>query len=297
MLCKACTRYPRHYEEYENLREISLSLSCPAAARMIMSSDERMTFLKESRETPKEKYESFDSDLFRRLQKIREYLYWVAQNRELSIEERMALLAATSHDLQNRIGRRRFYPVEDLLKRYETPAFLKTARKKFAKYQGKKTERRTQLQKMWRRLYRLEVLRPSWTELLKEQEQMLYCKVSEEEYREAVCAFTENYKEKEYEYEQLLMYFLFTYVCGAVYDRDLFSKVRLAVVNTMLIRELGIAVWLSRDRQLSFEDQVELAHRYAREVEHSESNIKAMEYMTAEEELFTLEKLLNGILG
>lgn len=29
MLCKTCTRYPRHYEEYENLREISLSLSCP----------------------------------------------------------------------------------------------------------------------------------------------------------------------------------------------------------------------------------------------------------------------------
>src|SRR5699024_11517364 len=27
MLCKTCTRYPRHYEEFENLREISLSLS------------------------------------------------------------------------------------------------------------------------------------------------------------------------------------------------------------------------------------------------------------------------------
>lgn len=297
MLCKACTRYPRHYEEYENLREISLSLSCPAAARMIMSSDERMTFLKESRETPEEKYERFDSDLFTKLQEIRGYLYRVVQNRELSIEERMALIAAASHDLQNRIGRRRFYPVEDLLKRYETPAFLKTARKKFAKYQGRKAERRTQLQKMWRRLYRLEVLRPSWTELLKEYEQKLYCGLSGEEYKEAVCAFAEYYKEKEYEYEQLLMYFLFTYVCGAVYDRDLFSKVRLAVVNTMLIRELGIAVWLSKGRQLSFEDQVEVAHRYAREVEHSQPNIEAMEYMTAEEELFTLEKLLNGILG
>ena len=139
--------------------------------------------------------------------------------------------------------------------------------------------------------------RDGTTELLKEYEQKLYCGLSGEEYKEAVCAFAEYYKEKEYEYEQLLMYFLFTYVCGAVYDRDLFSKVRLAVVNTMLIRELGIAVWLSKGRQLSFEDQVEIAHRYAREVEHSQPNIEAMEYMTAEEELFTLEKLLNGILG
>ena len=44
MLCKTCTRYPRHYEEYENLREISLSLSCPAAARLVLGTRESRLF-------------------------------------------------------------------------------------------------------------------------------------------------------------------------------------------------------------------------------------------------------------
>ncbi|WP_363315235.1 flagellin lysine-N-methylase [uncultured Clostridium sp.] len=34
-LCDTCRLYPRHTEEYEGLRELSLSLSCPEAARII----------------------------------------------------------------------------------------------------------------------------------------------------------------------------------------------------------------------------------------------------------------------
>ena len=32
-LCDTCRMYPRHTEEYEGLRELSLSLSCPKAAK------------------------------------------------------------------------------------------------------------------------------------------------------------------------------------------------------------------------------------------------------------------------
>ena len=36
-LCDTCRKYPRHVEEYEEVREWSLSLSCPVAARIILS--------------------------------------------------------------------------------------------------------------------------------------------------------------------------------------------------------------------------------------------------------------------
>lgn len=297
MLCKTCTRYPRHYEEYENLREISLSLSCPAAAELILGSDEKVTFLSECRETPEEEYKDFDFFLFTKLQEIRDYLYEVIQNRELSVEIRMALILAVMHDLQNRIDRKHLYAVDELLERYRRPAFLNTAKRKFADYTGQGVERRLQLRKMWNRLYRLEVLKPAWTEFLKKQENRLYRELSQEEYEEARAEFTSYYKEKDYEYEQLLMYFVFTYFCGAVYDGDAFSKVKLAVVSTMLIRELDMAVWLENGKQFTFEDQIEVSHSYAREVEHSDPNLEAMEHMMAEEEIFTLEKLLAGILG
>ena len=297
MLCKTCTRYPRHYEEYENLREISLSLSCPAAAKLILGTDEKMTFQSSCRETPEEEYEEFDFFLFTKLQEIRDYLYEVIQNRELSIEMRMALILSVTHDLQTRLDREQLYEVDDLLARYRKPAFLKTAGKKFGAFEEQKVERRIELRKIWRRLYRLEVLRPDWTKFLKKHEQELYEVLSQDEYEEACREFGAYYKDREYEYEQLLMYFVFMYFCGAVYDREAYSKVKFAVTSVMLIRELDMAVWLENGKTLSFEDQIWIAHRYAREVEHSDSNMDAVESMLLVEDVYRLEKLLAGILG
>ena len=41
MLCDTCRKYPRHIEEFEGLREYSLSLSCPEAARIFLSHKEK----------------------------------------------------------------------------------------------------------------------------------------------------------------------------------------------------------------------------------------------------------------
>ena len=297
MLCKTCTRYPRHYEEYENLREISLSLSCPAAARLILGSDKKMEFLNECRKTPEEEYEQFDFFLFTKLGEIRDYFYEVVQDREQPIEDRMALILAVSHDLQKRIQREQLYAIDDLLKRYRTPAFSKTANKKFEKYRNQKTRHREQIKHMFRTLYRLEVLRPSWHQSLKRREKRLYQELSKEEYHKISQEFAVYYQEKQYEYEQLFMYFLFNHVCTAVYDQDLFSKVKLSVVHTLMIQKLNLAVWLEQGKSFTFEDQIKIAHSYAREIEHSDPNLEAVDHMMAEDELFTLDKLLSAVLG
>lgn len=36
-LCRTCRLYSRHIEEFEGVREITLSLSCPAVAKILMS--------------------------------------------------------------------------------------------------------------------------------------------------------------------------------------------------------------------------------------------------------------------
>ena len=54
MLCDTCRRYPRHIEEFEGMREISLSLSCPEAARIILSQKDPVTFRTFEKETAEE---------------------------------------------------------------------------------------------------------------------------------------------------------------------------------------------------------------------------------------------------
>ncbi|MGN0250305.1 MAG: flagellin lysine-N-methylase, partial [Oliverpabstia sp.] len=43
-LCDTCRKYPRHEEEFEGLREYSLSLSCPKAAEMMLTNPGKVTF-------------------------------------------------------------------------------------------------------------------------------------------------------------------------------------------------------------------------------------------------------------
>ena len=75
-LCETCRQYPRHTEEFENLRELSLSLSCPVAAEMILSCKSRVEFLEEEDdlEEIEEDYEDFDFLLFGKLEEVRTYL-------------------------------------------------------------------------------------------------------------------------------------------------------------------------------------------------------------------------------
>ena len=58
-LCDTCRMYPRHTEEYEGLRELSLSLSCPEAAKMILSCQEPVHFVEEEDEK-EDDFEDFD---------------------------------------------------------------------------------------------------------------------------------------------------------------------------------------------------------------------------------------------
>ena len=44
-LCVTCDRYPRHIEEFENVREYTLSLSCPEVAKIILSLKDKVIFI------------------------------------------------------------------------------------------------------------------------------------------------------------------------------------------------------------------------------------------------------------
>ena len=46
-LCATCADYPRHIEEFENLREITLTVSCPEVARILLEQKEPVKFTEE----------------------------------------------------------------------------------------------------------------------------------------------------------------------------------------------------------------------------------------------------------
>ena len=84
MFCRTCRLYPRHVEEFEGLREISLSLSCPAATHLILNCQEPVHFIhQEKRGIRGEEYQDFDFLLFTKLMDAREVIFRILQRRSI----------------------------------------------------------------------------------------------------------------------------------------------------------------------------------------------------------------------
>lgn len=297
-LCDTCRMYPRHVEEYEDLREFSLSLSCPVAAEMILGCKEQVRFLEEEDdvEEQEEEYEDFDIILFDWLEEAREVLLEVIQDRSLPVSARMLVLLNVSFLSQKALDQGILLEM-DL--RAEVEKAVSESRKTSVQKQGEKVFQNKIL--LLKDLQKLEVLREEWTELLHRLEKNLYARGVEdyealrEEFLESVQETSSQKKQWEIYEEQLLVFFVYTYFCGAVYDDMIYTKAVLAVFSVLWIEELWMERWLSKGQKLEFQDMVQVAYTYAREIEHSDENLNLLEEFFDTRTVYYPEKM-EGII-
>ncbi|MBC5687906.1 flagellin lysine-N-methylase [Mediterraneibacter sp. NSJ-55] len=284
MLCRTCRLYPRHIEEYEGLREISLSLSCPEVVRILLEMKEPVRFLKAENEREEKPYLEFDFLLFTKLMDTRDLSISILQNRKYSIDVRMAMVLALAHDFQQRIDKNLLSETDTLLARYSQPESIRWFQEKVYKMQTKEEHVETSmymLKKFFRLLDSLEVLQEEWIGYLENIRQKLKEK--------------KNRIKNEIWIEQIMIYFVFTYFCGAVYDSSAYSKMKFSFVCTILIREILLTIDIEKPGEEKQILAADVIHRFAREVEHSDKNKRILEQLLEREETFPLERLLEAL--
>ncbi len=297
MLCKTCRDYPRHIEEYEGVREISLSLSCEEAAGLILGCEEPVRFLTKEDER-EESYPDFDFLLFTKLMDARDLILSFLQNRDMDCRLRTAMVLGFSHDMQRRINEEKLFELDELMKRYQGTAGAEIVERKMAVRRIEDMVRYEKMKKWFSLFGKLEVLNESWPQYLGTLKRILF-EAGAESYEENRKAFhrylmEEEGRKRQWEQwgEQLMVYFIFTYFCGAVYDGHPYVKAKLAVVSTILIQEMGQAVFKRNEGNLDFKEFVHLSHRFSREVEHSDANLNTMERIFRTDKSFGLEEIL-----
>ena len=223
-LCETCRMYPRHVEEFENVREITLSLSCPRVAQILLTRDEPVTFMNYEREG-RECYGDFDHALYQKLVKTRETMRDILQDRTMELELRMVLVLGIAHDIQGRIKREELEACDEVLVRYGQKRTRASAARKLEKLRAEKS-----YNKRW-----------------------------------------------DIQREQLLVYFMDTYFCGAVYDGAAYSKMQMAIGSVLLITEMLLERWCNNGYTLEEKDLVRTVYYFSRETEHSDGNIEMLE--------------------
>lgn len=293
-LCDTCRLYPRHIEEFENLREFSLSLSCPVAAKMILECQEPVKFLEEQdeQEECEDDFEDFDFLLFDCLLEVREKLFSIVQNRKIPVEKRMFCVLRTAKNLQDALDEGELFE-RDFISDMEL--YLQEEIKEFS---GSFYET---VQVLRRDLLRLEVLREEWKANLKEAENLfqkgeIWYMDKRERYK-AEIKNTIGQEQWDIYKEQLLMFFLYTYFCGAVYDDMIYSKGVLSVISVFWIEEITFWNWAKDERIIEEKNILETAYRYAREIEHSDENLNLLEEIFDSDKWYEPETLKSVLVS
>lgn len=301
-LCDTCRNYPRHMEEFEGLREGSLSLSCIEAAKIILGCKESVEFITMEDEEDDEEYEDFNFLLFTKLMDAREMILKVLQNRNFDIMMRMSIVLDLTQKIQDAIDEDEIYKIDDYLENFKEMNALLELQDYAEKYAIGESEFCGNMRKLFRTFQKLEVLKANWPEVVKHAEVVLYGN-GQNVYESNRRLFhkerglnSSNHEEWAVWLEQLMVYFVFTYFCGAVYDDNVIGKMKTAIVVTLLIQELAIARWLEEDKKLNFHDFVDIAHRVSREIEHSDLNLIRLEKIFEKTPVMETRKLIDIML-
>lgn len=310
-LCETCTNFPRHIEEFGDLKEVSLTMSCPEASRIMLAKQEKMTFVcKEGTDAEyglkhvepvkslafwkKSHVNKLNSELFDVLFETREYMFEILQNRQEPIARRAAVVLMLGYEIQEFIDQKDYAAVSAKVREYQTDDKKQQLENYFTDHSNHGAEKEEWMKQILNMFEGLETIKEEWTDLLKSGIQIMHpC----ENYQEVYPEFVAYYKEKEYEFEHILVYYIFNYFLGASYDQDAFTKVKFAVVSYLIIWELDIAWWLKKNKQFGYEDQVLVAHAYSKEVEHSYNNFESLQLVLSAHPILNVDNILMALLS
>lgn len=269
--CKVCRTYPRFVRQYGTLREEGVSLSCPEALRLLLENRAPMRLIREDGEFPIEPND-YDADVFFALKQGRALAFSLVQDRRYRIDERLFLLLNFAQELQYCLSGKDYARVDRVCRRFSAPtgraAVLRS--KKALQY---RCVARYRLLEEWTEFFAgLEILSPRWKALLGEARVFFADAGKHGFYRAERQDFDASFRDNEYEYEHILAATLFKYWLEAADDGILLPKVQQAIVSLLLLREFNLMHWCKTGSY----QQIETAHRIARESEHNEDNLEAM---------------------
>lgn len=273
-LCTTCREYPRHTEEFENVREVSLSLSCPEVARILMNITDKVTFVTEE-DDEDEVFDDFDYFLYSNLEDIREVILNVIQDRSVDIRSRIERVIQIGASAQ------RHYDEGDLVMWNECEERDKP------EIHGEHEEHILLQKQAMFLIEELELLYDDWEDVLIESQELLFGQ-GEEAFagnRKRFDAWWRNHggcaphMTLDIFLEQIIVYFISIYLLGAVYDDNISGKVNACVGHAVELYMLLMARWLRNGETLSVDDLIELSYRYSREIEHSDENLEQVEVL------------------
>ncbi|MBQ7121234.1 MAG: flagellin lysine-N-methylase [Clostridia bacterium] len=260
-LCLTCRKFPRFTNTFGARLEEGLSLSCPEAARLIFESDEPAALV--SKETDGAIIPSdFDAELYFTLLAARKKAIDILQQRKFSVEHRICAFLEFSQALQQLIK-------EDCLEKAASLSaeFFLSLEHTYSQAKAKRA-----LNRFSADFSSLEFIRPDFGDKLRNIE----------------CVDMQGFAAPDWEYEHLMIYFIFRYFITAAYDGDVLTKAKFAAVSVIAVKRLHAALGA-----LTKEQRTDISQKYSKEIEHCSDNLDYLFRSMKKSRYYGTENLIN----
>ncbi len=296
-LCYTCKKYPRYMEEFGNLREIGISLSCPEAARIILGDSNKVEFELSENDEFISSYNDIDAMLFIELMQCRNIIFNILQNRNIDLNVRAAIILNFAKEVQDKIDEDDLTSLKTIKERYLDKNFINKTSDDLNKTIRDKEQWYTDIEEYFYVFKGLKHINNN--DPLGLDKVLYYIKSSAENkdiYLDKYKEFKKFYKDNMYKFENILVYFVFRYFMKSVFDYDVAAKVKTAVVSYLIIKQLCVVRWIESG-DLSDEDIVDISHTYSKDIEHLEENIDTLADIFKMNPVFREDRIINILIN
>ena len=291
-LCHTCKQYPRYTEEFLDLREVGISLSCPEAAKIILKSQENFSF--NLNEDTKE-YDlecDIDEEVLLDFLSVREVVFSILGKNNLDFSTRIYIILKFVKDVQDKIDLGDMDEIADVIAEHKNDKFLDEIMESLSIYKERDNDKYINIGKYFK-VYK-DINHINENDPLELNRALKYFEENKEVLTQIHKEFNDYYRENLYKFKNILVYFIFRYFMKAVFDYDMSAKIKLAIVSTLMIKELSIVRWVEKG-EFTEEDLVDIAHMYSKDIEHSDENIETLQEIFETNEIFEVHEIL-GVL-
>ncbi len=296
-LCYTCKQYPRYLEEFGNLREIGISLSCPEAARIILRKKDKVRF--EITETNEEvtKYNDITPNIYINLMQCRKVIFDLLQDREVELKYRCALVLAFTDEIQKKIDINDINSIKDIKEKYLNKDYICEKIESFQKFSNNIKDKYLNIYEVIDTFKNLKHIKPN--DILGLENYLRYFWQNEDDiniYSSIHNSFNKYYIEKEYQFEQIILYYIFRYFMKAVFDYDILAKVKFSLISFIIIKELSVIRYFENKEFLD-SDIVDIAHTYSKDIEHLEENVEVLQELFETNSEFSFENFMITLIN
>lgn len=253
-LCTVCASHPRFLEEYGAVQEITLSVSCPEAARLLLEHPEPIRFLTKQTEEAVDTPNALDPERYFAVRQLRDAAIRLAQDRSRSIRDRLSLILLLCVRAEPLLEKRKYGAMQTICMRFLTHDAQERQLLRLRRLRRKSAD----FFPMWLLLRNMEHLTAEFPVLL---EQGTHAPRPD-------AAFFGRWSGQ---LENLTVYFLFRYLLKAAAGGSVMEKAGACVFHVLAIERLFALLPEQTPQSLQ-----RLCGLYSKEVEHAEENLQTL---------------------